>query len=47
LKANAWYASVQTSQSSDQGRIRCDEVIVFQPLVAGRTITGRYRRIEV
>ena len=47
LKANAWYAAVETNHSSDQGQIRCDEVIVFQPLIAGRTITGKYRRIEV
>lgn len=47
LKANAWYAAVEANAASDQGKIRCDEVIVFQPLIAGRTITGRYRRIEV
>jgi hypothetical protein len=47
LKENAWYAATETRTSASEGTIRCDEVIVFQPLIAGRTILGKYRRIEV
>lgn len=47
LKANAWYAPIETRASAQEGLIRRDELIVFQPLIAGRTITGTYRRIEV
>lgn len=47
LKQRAWYGIVETRMKSDAGTIRCDEVIEFQPLIAGRTIWGQYRRIEV
>lgn len=47
LKNNAEYAEIETSMSASEGRIRRDGLIVFQPLTAGRTITGTYRRVEV
>lgn len=47
LKENAFYAEMETRLSADHGQIRRDELIAFQPIIAGRTITGTYRRIEV
>ena len=47
LKANASYAEVETKLAADDGPIRRDELIAFQPIIAGRTITGTYRRVEV
>ena len=47
LKDNAWYAPVGQLATAEDGPIRRDEIIVFQPGIAGRTIWGRYRRIEV
>ena len=47
LKANAWYATIETRASAETGSIRRDEIIEFQPLIAGRTIWGKYRRVEV
>jgi hypothetical protein len=47
LKHNAWYVATETRASAKDGLIRLDEVIEFQPLIAGRTITGQYRRVEV
>lgn len=47
LKENAWYAPIETLAAAKDGLIRKDQVIVFQPGIAGRTIWGEYRRIEV
>lgn len=47
LKENAWFGPVETLSASKTGLIRQDEIIVFQPCIAGRTIWGKYRRIEV
>ena len=47
LEHNADYAEVETRMSATEGPIRRDGLIVFQPITAGRTITGTYRRIEV
>ena len=47
LKERAWYASIETLAEAKDGLIRRDEVIVFQPGIAGRTIWGKYRRVEV
>lgn len=47
LKQNADYAEIETRMEADRGPIRRDGLIVFQPITAGRTIRGTYRRIEV
>lgn len=47
LKENADYAEIETKTRATEGLIRRDGLIVFQPLTAGRTITGTYRRVEV
>ena len=47
LKDNADYAEIDTKMEASEGEIRRDAHIVFQPLTAGRTITGTYRRVEV
>lgn len=47
LKHNADYAETETRLSANEGQIRRDGLIAFQPIIAGRTIKGTYRRIEV
>jgi hypothetical protein len=47
MKSNAEYGIREEVARSDTGLIRCDQLIGFQPLTAGRTIWGTYRRIEV
>lgn len=48
LKDNADYGIVEKRIVANQREvIRRDETIVFQPLTAGRTITGVYRRVEI
>lgn len=47
LKENAWYGPIELLSEAKDGLIRRDEVIVFQPGIAGRTIMGKYRRVEV
>lgn len=47
LKENADYAEMATTMTAAEGLIRRDGLIVFQPITAGRSITGTYRRVEV
>ena len=47
LKENAFYGEIETRLAAAEGEIRRDSLIGFQPIAAGRTITGTYRRVEV
>jgi Transposase DDE domain/Domain of unknown function (DUF4372) len=47
MKSNAEYFVSEDRYVAECGSIRCDQLIEFQPLTAGRTIFGTYRRIEI